>query len=135
MLRAMLHAMLTRQRDRQTECHVIPTDAAPEQTTKMEGEIGHHEVKGRSYLCVQFGQLLLVQVGLFVHSGLVSKLERTERKEREGRVDPSQTSGVLRSQVHCAQELYRLRCTCIVQRSQPSDQICLILDLIFHRFD
>lgn len=36
-----------------------------------------------SYLSVQLGQLLLIQIGLFVHPGLVSKLNPGEKKRKE----------------------------------------------------
>lgn len=38
---------------------------------------------GVSYLSVQFGQLLLIQIGLLVHPGLVSKLSVGQKKKRD----------------------------------------------------
>lgn len=44
---------------------------------------------------MQFGQLLLIQVGLFIHSGLISKLKSVQ-KERKA----SETLNLLRAENH-----------------------------------
>lgn len=40
------------------------------------------EDSGAPYLSVQFGQLLLIQIGLFIHSGLISKLKSGQKKRK-----------------------------------------------------
>lgn len=41
-----------------------------------------HEDSGAPYLSVQLGQLLLIQIGLFIHSGLISKLKSGQKKRK-----------------------------------------------------
>lgn len=45
---------------------------------------------GAPYLSVEFGQLLLIKIGLFIHSGLISKLKsgQKKRKANETRIHP-----------------------------------------------
>lgn len=53
----------------------IPEGFAEETEKKgMDRVLWAQGAAGRSHLCVQFGQLFLIQVGLFVDSGLVAEL-------------------------------------------------------------
>lgn len=67
-----------------------------------------HQCSAAPYLCVELGQLLFIQIGLFIHSGLISKLKQGQKKRKGNerlitvRVENQRT----KLQVYCTDNLY-----------------------------